>query len=1063
MKTKISCYLTLIMVFMMQFAFAQNQTKTITGKITDENGLSVPGATVTVGNSATGVAADANGNYTIEASQGDVLHFTAIGYKEKTVTVGSSNVINVTLSSGTLLDQVVVTALGIEKVPDAVTSAQEIVSSDELTQASDPNIVSALAGKVTGLNISLTNSGARNSYSIVLRGARSITGNNEALVVIDNVISTASVLASLPPEMIKSVNVIKGAQGAALYGADGVNGVIMVTTKKGSKNGLKVTVKSTIDAETVAYLPERQTSYGQGWGNMRIQFENGAWGPKLDGSQTMYGLPMYDVDGDGVINLGDMISVGSGSPTVGDNPAAFHGAYKARPDNIKNFFQTGLAYHNSVTLNAGNENSYLLGNISNTIRNFIIDGDKNTNTNFMIKAGTKVGKLSIDGGITYIRSDLRETSTMFDDGSQQSLYWNLLQVAPDIPITWYKQYPDNAYAWNGYYMNPYWLMKHSRYRSTRDMFNLKGSIGYEFTDHISVNYTANMRRTFNKSESHRDAFNGIYINQPPSVASDISSAYFISDNDAMDYYGTLMLNFNYDLTDALNLKLNLGHNYQEHTYRVSQNGGNGLSVAGVYNMSNVTLPLPISQLSNNHYRENKNSVFANLDLAFKDYLFVNLTARNEWASVLPEDNNSYFYPSVGVSFVPTKAFDNFGGDWLNHAKISANWTRVGNSSAISWYSVNRRALLGSGFPFNGVGSYRDNMSPADPDIKPEFVTSLGLNLDLSFFDNRVNFTGSIYKQDTKDMITSQTTSSASGLSSQLINIGKMRTEGYELHIGVTPIKTPDFRWDLGVGYSHNESRVLKVSDDADEVNLGGYSDAAIVAHEGSLFPLIKVVKMARDDQGRIIINPSNGNPLLDNQLSPAGIGAPKGIYDFSTKFTYKGFTLGVVADLRVGGHFIAAVQDGMAFNGSLKASGMNGHRDQGGFIMPNSVIPDVSNPGQYIPNTTVKTGGNTYSTVNSYFASVYSNAKENWVVSSDAFKIREVSLTYDLPQEWLKGTGLRSVTLGVHGRNVFTDLASDNLNYADPETSNYGAVGGLAGLTQYPPTKSWGGSITIKL
>lgn len=937
-----------------------------------------------------------------------------------------------------------------------------MISSDKLNEGKNPNAVAALNGKVSGLVIRNTNSGVDDANSIQLRGMRSITGNNDALIVIDNVISDAATLSTLPPSIIEDINVIKGAQGAALYGSDGVNGVIIVTTKKGTENNkLQVEYNGSVEYESVAFTPKRQQRYGQGWYNDRDQYENGAWGPAFDGSTTAIGLPMYDYDGDGQITL-DGIGWGSGTYLTGDNPAAMVGPYEAGKDYVKAFFKNAPTITNGVTLSAGDENKYVLMNINRASRDFVIPGDERKKTSVLFKGGVKTGKFTIDGEVNYIRTDSHQSPIMFDESDQQDpIYWHLLQAAPGVPITKYKDYPDNAFGWNAYYQNPYWRTKHVRQNTQSDMFSLTAGIAYEFNDHINVSYRGNIQTRKTAAQSHRDAFSIDQYNGPAAAAmSSISSAFFLDQRNWWDYYGDLMLNFDYDLSDNLNLKLNLGHNYRENRFDVMQNGGTNFEVDGVYNMTNVTQPLPASDLSNNMYRKNSHAAFANLDLSYKNYLFLNATARNEWSSTLSHDNNSYFYPSVGLSFVPTKAWE-FGGNTLSYMKVSGNYTRVGNTTSVQWYDINRLTQLGSGYPFSGNNSYINDISPADQNIKPEFVTTAELNLALGFFKDRVYIDGSIYQADTKDMITRQTVSNSSGLSSQLVNVGKMRTKGAEVNLGLIPIQSTDWKWEVNAGYSYNESRVLKVTDDADEVAMVSLGSIfGVYAQKGSLFPLIKTSMMERDDQGRIIIDPNTGNPLITSDLRNAGVAVPKSIYNFSTSVSYKGLTLSAVADFRLGSKFIAYVKNGMAFNGTLLESGQL-DRENGGFIMPNSVIPDGS--GGYIPNTSVKTGGDDYNSVNDYYASYYGNVGENYLTDGKAFKLREISLTYSLPQKWVSEIGLRDLTIGAYARNPFEKFASDNQNFADPETSYFsGNAVGVAYPGQYPTTRAYGFSVNIK-
>ncbi len=1072
MKTKLSYFLTFVFAFALPLVFAQAQTMQISGTVSDEDGIPLPGVNITIEGSNTGTSTDFDGKYSISASQGNTLLFTFVGMQDQYVEVGQDNTIDVTMQLGSQLGEVVITgALGIKRSADATTTAQKVVSAEDLNIGKNPNAVSALTGKVSGLRITNTSSGVDDNLNIQLRGMRSITGNNEALIVIDNVISDAATFETLPPEIIQDVNVIKGAQGAALYGSDGVNGVIIVTTKKGtgSENKLQIEYNGSVEFESTAFLPKRQNRYGQGWYNERDQYENGAWGPAFNGETTATGIPMYDYDGDGLISL-DGIGWGSGTYETGDNPAAMVGPYERGRDYIKDFFETGTTLNNGVTISAGDREKYAMVNINRSSREFIIKGDERKKTAALFKGGIKTGKFTLDGSVNYIRTDMHQSPVMFDESDQQDpIYWHLLQAAPGVPVTAYKDYPDNAFGWNLYYQNPYWRMKHVRENRQTDLVNLVGSLAYEINDHINVSYRGNLRKRTSSSQSHRDAFdNSMYVGPGAAASSNISSAYFLDKKDWWDFYGDLMVNFDYDLSEDIHLGANVGHNYQEHRFSIMENGGNNLEVEGVYNMRNVTQPLPAGELDNDQFRKNSHSVFANIDLSYKNYLFLNATARNEWASTLVTSNNSYFYPSVGVSFVPTKAWD-FGGEVLNYLKVAGSWTRVGNTSSVDWYDINQKAVLSSGYPFNGNNSFRDNMSPADQNLKPEFVSTTEFNLAAGFFNDRVVVDAAVYQADTKDMITQRTVSSTSGLSSQLVNIGKMRSKGAEVNLMVTPIQNKDWQWDVNVGYAYDESRVQKVTNEASEVSLITLGSIfGVFAQEGSLFPLIKTSMMARDDQGRIIINPDTGNPEVTSKLENAGIAVPKSIYNFGTKVRYKGFTLGAVADLRLGSKFIAYIKNGMAFNGSLLESGQL-DREQGGFVMPNSVIPDGN--GGYVPNTDVKTGGDNYNSVNDYYSSYYGNIGENYLTDGRAFKLREISLSYTFPTKWVSQLGLREVTLGGYARNPFTKFASQNQNFADPETSHFTDSSvdgysqnalGIAYPGQYPSTKTYGFSLNIK-
>lgn len=963
------------------------------------------------------------------------------------------------------IDEVVITgALGLKKKKDAVTSAQQVVSGSEITQAGATNAVQSLTGKVAGLQIAQSNGGVVESNSIILRGRRSITSNNEALIVIDNVISTASIFSQLTPDVIESVNIIKGAQGAALYGSDGVNGVIVVTTKKGSKNNkLNVTFNSSSDFETVSYLPKRQRKYGQGWDGVKIDVENGAWGPAFDdptyaGTMQPYGIPLYDYNGNGVI------SVNPNGGATADTPASIYSPYApyGKKDNLRTFFDVGTIFSNDLTINTGGEGRYFIASLGHMERNFVVPGDLQTRSNALIKGGATVGKWSFDGSFNYIK---RKVSTTNAD-----LYQQILQTSQDMPLDKWSPYPDMAYASNLYYRNPYWKIKHERFNTNSNIFNAILGTAFKLNDHISARYTGNFQNIQNDRLDYRDAFSaaGKISPAPASIASNL----FSQNNVRSRYYGDFMVNLDYDIVSNLNLQLALGHNYKYEQYKVISGGGNNLLVPQLYALSNIQNPTSPSLLDNSTKRKNSQSVFANLDLAYKDFLFFNATGRNEWSSVLLKENRSFFYPSVGLSFVPTKAFD-FGGDTLNYMKLSGGWTRVGNASAIDWYDTTGFLSQGVGSAWGGITSYVDRQAQTDPNIKPEFVTTTEASLDLGFFRDRITLSASAYQADTDNLITSvvgalssfgsvpgTSNTAASTVGTVRMNAGKMRTKGIEINLGLVPIRSKDFKWDMNLSFANTESRILELSNGAKNFLLSGNANTGVYAEVGALFPLIKGIAYERDDQGRIKID-ADGNPISSALAQDMGTSSPRNVYGLTTSLQYKGLKLSAVMDYRTGSVFYSDVASFITFNGGLLESA-DFDRTKGGFIMPNSVIQDAS--GNWVPNTSVVTGGSDYTGVSEYYSNVYQRISENYMFDASAFKIREIALGYTLGKSILGDKAvINELTFTLHARNPFSKFSDRNLNYSDPETSNTTGNGvGIAATNQYPSIRTFGASLNLK-
>ncbi|WP_177729907.1 SusC/RagA family TonB-linked outer membrane protein [Flavobacterium inviolabile] len=1035
MRSKFKWIFTLLLAFSMQFSFAQE--KTVTGTVT-EGGLPLPGVSVVIKGTTQGTQTDMDGNYSIKASQGQVLVFTFVGMQSSSVTVGASNKVNVALQAeARQLNEVVVGALGIKKRVDAITSANQVVKAKELNQASSPSVVQALTGKVSGLQINQTNSAVDATTRIVIRAAKSLTQNNQALVVIDGVISSAAVLQQLPPETIESVNTIKGSQGAALYGSDGVNGALIVTTKKGSAQGQKMTVSinSSIDFSNVAYLPERQTRYGQGWDGQHYSYENGAWGPEFDGSIQPTGLPQAD----GNYYMLPYESQGS--------------------DNIKKFFKTGILTQNGVTLSSGNEDGYLFFSANKFRNEFIVNRDVLDRTNFQFRAGKKVGKFNVEGNVAY--------TTQVSNTTSSSLYYNLLQTPTNIPIKMFDN-ASNEHGYSYYGRNPYWVVDNVRNQALADVFNGIGKISYEINKNINVVYTANVSFQQNRALGYTNDYKDPYQISDGSIISSFSTSNLARRN----IYGDLLVNFDYDLTKDINFKANIGNNIQDRFATQTSVSGTQLALPGLYNIGNVS---SVPNASNAESRVRKYAYFANVDLAYKDYLFLNLTGRNEWVSFLDKDNNSYFYPSAGISFVPTKAFESLKDNKvLSYAKVMFSVVKVGNAD-VAAYEINNLYRQSTGYPFNGINSYVPNVQPTiaynsrtNPYIKPEFYVSKEATINLGFLNDRITLEASGYISDNTDLITSVSSSYASGNPNYVTNIGATKAKGIEIDLGITPIKTKDFTWEAKFSFSKTKTTVEKVSDNTNSVAIySPYGTYGIFAEEGEEYPIIKGFGYQRDGEGRIIVDANTGNPLKSTELMKLGKTTPDYILGLNTSIDFKGLRLAAVMDYRTGHQYYSGTKNTLSSFGYLVDSAENGRN---GFIMPNSSYLDTAT-GTYVANNSVVTGGGSSTGIQQYYANTYSNIDENYILDATAFKVRELALSYAIPSKMLERTGLTSLRVGVNARNPFTVLARENRGYDDPEGSinNGNAVGlasgtsnsGANGTNQYPNTRTIGFSLNL--
>ncbi|PZW38611.1 TonB-linked SusC/RagA family outer membrane protein [Mesonia algae] len=1024
MRTKFSGILTLLLAFVVQLTFAQE--KTISGVVSDDQGLPLPGVNIIIKGTSSGTQTGFDGDYNLQASQGDVLVFSYIGFESQEVPVGAASSYDVTMKAGNTLDDVVINVLGTKRKVDELVSANQVVSSEELTQANNPNAVVGLAGKVSGLQINTTNSGVEQNTRIVLRGNRSLTGNNEALIVIDGVISTSQVFTALDPNVIESINVIKGANGAALYGSQGANGVISITTKQGTGDGgkLKVDFASTTTFEDVAYLPQRQTRYGQGWNGEQVSYENGAWGPEIDGTNPMVPVGLPQEDG-----------------TYRYFP------YKADADNLKDFFKTGTSFQNTVTVSGGTaKDGYAFLSAGKVDQEFVVEDDIADRTSINFKAGKEFGKWSLSGNATYITSKTETTNG--------GLYEDLLQTATTIPVGEFTS-SNLQDHWTSYYRNPNWIRENERNTSRYDIFTGIANIGFQFNDNISARYTANIRTRQTNSRSY---VNG-YIDTENIGGGDFTTqSQFSTNNTALrNFYSDLIISFDYMLNDDLNLKVDLGNNLRDNLFTTTAVGGTPTTLPGFYNADNIE---GTPTVSNGYTRSRTYSYFGKATLGYKDFVFFDVTGRNDKTSVLSQDNNSFFYPSAGLSLILTKAIPSLKGDILNYAKISGGFARVGNA-VVSAYDINDIYVQPAGYPYGGLNSFLPSVTVADPNLENEFLNSTEINLNLGFFNDRITLDGSAFMSKNENQIVTASSSSASGILNSRQNLGETETKGFEVDLGFTPIKTENFRWNARLSYSTNETEVIKVSETASEVALAQYSSGGggigIFAIEGENFPTIKGSGYQRDPEGRVVINPATGVPVVDSELKNLGTSNPDYILGLNTSFEYKGLRLSATMDYRTGHQFFSGAKSWLSWSGHLIESAQNGRR---GFIYPNSVIENPD--GSFTPNTSVLTGGTTYANYLSYFQDQYYSVNENFVLDATAFKLRELALSYSLPSKLLESTSFQAVSLGLVARNILTVLPKENRGYNDPETSNTtGNDQGIAAVSQYPVTRSLGFTLNL--
>jgi len=1036
MKTKFSGILTLFLAFVVQLTFAQE--KSISGTISDENGLPLPGVNIVVKGTTSGTQSDFDGNYAISASTGDVISYSFVGYKAVDKTVGASNSISFSMEVDVAaIDEVVITALGIKRKPAELAYATTVIKQEKIVQAAPVDVVTALVGKSSGLNINISDNGVNPSSSVVLRGYGSISGNNGALIVIDGVPSAQTSLNALNANDIESVNILKGASSVTLYGSAGANGALIITTKRGTKGGkLSVSFDSAISFETVKFFPEVQTKYGSGSTNnfSYDPIENESWGPRYDGSQVRIGP---------VLNDGTFQT----------------GRYAAIKDNKKDFFQTGITTQNAISISGGDEKSSYFFSAQNIDRTGVTPNDEYKRNNFRFNATREAGKLKVLTSVSFFED---KTDVAGDTPDAGSFYRLLLNTPGHIPLTQYRNWRTDKWAnpnnyYNAYFQNPYQVIDLNRDTSKSNRLQGLVNLDYQFNDWISASY--NLAGTY-FNDSYKNT-NEAYSYDPAvtySRPSDQVNAVRDGMSNNFRLNSDLFITFDRQLSEDFSAKLILGNHVEQFKSKQINIGATNLYTNSIYNVGTRA-----GELAGNESTAEKRlySYFADLTLGFRDYLYLTGSYRQDISSTLPSQNNSYGYYSGGLSFVATEAFPELKGDVLNYLKFNASYAMVGNDAAIG--QINEAFQTPPGFPFGTTVGLRPSRVAVDPNLSPEFSTSKEAGVSAEFFDRRITLGVNYFTVETKDQINTIGASSASGATNYLTNVGVIENSGLEIDLNLVPIKTENFKWDLGVTLSTLNSEVISLNEGAQRTGVGASfpGTAAIFAEVGQPFPSIYAPGYQRDDQGRIIVG-ANGNPLPTSELINLGNTVPDFIAGLSTTFSYKGLSLSAVGDYKTGHVFYNTVVEALEFAG-LTENSVSTNRQA--FIFPNSVYNTgtAANP-VYVENTNRPTTDGT----RNFWQTSYNEIKENYVVDASAIKIREIALDYTLPTKLLENTALESVSLGLVANNLFIFTPADN-KFTDPEftiNSGRGAsatqITGIGSSGQAPATGTYGFKVNVK-
>jgi len=769
MKSITKTFLLLFCFCLSSFSFIA-QAQTISGNVTDEDGVPLPGATVLVEGTSTGVSTDFDGNYTIEAAAGQTLIFSYVGYSSQNITVGNASTINVQLKADNALDEVVVTSLGIKRQKRGLTYATQTVDSEGIDESRPSrNLVNGLQGKVAGISITTVSNGVDGGSKVLLRGNRSIAGSSQPLYIVDG-IPLGGDISNLSPDDIASISVLRGSNAAAIYGSRANNGAILIITKSGEAGTFKVNINSTVTWETPQILFDYQNEYGQGSGGVFSSFSTDSWGPKLGGSQPHW----------------------SPSPNISGNIP-----FEANKNNIHDFFNTGVSLANNLSISSGGEKIRSYFGYTNDLRKGIVPGNELERHNINLKIDNDMleGKLRLSARVNYIKSILDNSLSTGESFSnplrhvyrlprnirtQDAEDFEYIDTAGNVKQNYWKP-NDNGGA------NPYWTINRNLKQDITDRVIAFTSLTYDFSDDLSL-LVRSAADNFSTSRETRD-YNDSYI-----IAD--NGNYGTSNQSTLEWNNDFLLTFDKELSNDFTLNFNIGGNNRVNRFkRVSTNNGglNAPNIFAVANAQNLTASQGISE------RE-VNSLYAFSNLGYKNALFVDLSYRSDWSSTLPTNNNQYDYVSAGISavisdFVELPSFIDF-------FKLRASYAEVGNDT--DPYKLSRLANLQSG-GFIAL----DPTAPAS-DLRPETTKSSEIGFDTNLFNQRLNIDFTYYKSNSIDQLFQQSVPQASGVTSKFVNGADVQNTGVEAVVNIGVIRKADVSWDLTFNYASNNSKVVAI-------------------------------------------------------------------------------------------------------------------------------------------------------------------------------------------------------------------------------------------------------------
>lgn len=1024
------------------------QEKTVTGTVTDPDGFPVADAVVKT-TSGKEAYTDENGMFSIEAKQGDLVTVEAMGLPTQSFAVGAGTDYKVSLkpSETVELEGAVVTALGITRDKRSLGYASQEVKGDVIQAGRGSNALQSLSGNVAGAQITAPSS-LGGSTRITLRGIGSITGENRPLIVIDgiplannNVNDTNTQRGGggrdygdgafdINPDDVESINVLKGGPASALYGSRAVNGVIMIKTKSGKKGREEITVNTGVAFESINQIPKLQSLYGGG-GSSEFETVNiggkdyqivdyatdESWGPRFNNQEV---LQWYAFDPE------------FASDYMKTTP------WRASKNDVKSFFNTGVAYTNSVSFAKSYEATNLRVSLSNVNQTGIVPNSSLKKTTASINLSNKFSDVfTVTTNLTYTRTDgFNRPEVGYGDNSvaQKMFQWGQRQLDYN-KLKDYKLANGNQRSWNrtswddgtpAYSDNPYWVVNENTSKDKRDRFY--GNVEFKYDIAPGLYAIANvMGDTYDMQISERVAVGS-------QAMSKYSEAYYKFTE--MNYEGRLHFDKKWgDFSLNAFAGVNRRHKTQS---RLSSSTNGGLVVPNYYFIGNS-----LDNPTTSSFRETSevNSIYGMISLGYKNMLFLEATGRNDWFSSLPIINNSYFYPSVTGSFVFSEVFK---PSWLNFGKLRAGVSQV--SSDLTPYQTGD--VLGSSINFNGTPTFIQANTKMNPLLKPEIKDTWEVGLEASMFNNRFGFDVTYYNEKRTDLLVPVQHSWSTGYGYKWLNAGEMTNEGVEALVNIVPLRNQDFEWRVTWNFAKNNNKVGKVSDEMDSYNLTNAPfSVQLWALSGQQYGQLRGTDFVYDDQGNKVVD-ANGF-YEKSEVKNLGSIIPDYNMGIRNTFTYKGVALSALIDIQKGGNFFSTSHMWGMYSGMLEETAANGVRENG--VVADGVMWDEGTKS-YVKNTTEVSAYD-------YYKAYYNGVDSQNVFDADYIKLREVTLSYTFPKKW--AGPFANVTVSAFGRNLAT-WGLDKKGF-DPEMASYGS-GNIQGIEggSLPSTRTYGMNLKLQ-